>query len=83
MPIAKLTEKEEVKTKACEKNAMIAICYDYSSWMHIISMLWSMADAVSSGSCPILFKVLTLNENAVSSKQRSSRYCYMDALRGH
>ena len=31
------------------------------SWMHIMAMLWSMADAVSSGSCPILFKVLTLN----------------------
>ena len=29
--------------------------------MHIMSMLWSIADAVSSGSCPILFKVLTLN----------------------
>ena len=24
-------------------------------------MLWSMADAVSSGSCPISFKFLTLN----------------------
>ena len=31
------------------------------SYMHIMSMLWSIADAVSSGSCPILFKVLTLN----------------------
>ena len=26
-----------------------------------MSILWSNADAVSSGSCPILFKVLTLN----------------------
>ena len=31
------------------------------SWMHIMSMLWAMADEVSSGSCPILFNVLTLN----------------------
>ena len=29
--------------------------------MHIISMLCSTVDAVSSGSFPILFKVLTLN----------------------
>ena len=31
------------------------------SWMHIMFMLWSMADEVSSSSCPILFKVVTLN----------------------
>ena len=29
--------------------------------MHIMSMLQPMADAASSGSCPILFKVLMLN----------------------
>ena len=29
--------------------------------MHIMSILCSSADAISSGSCPILFKVLTLN----------------------
>ena len=29
--------------------------------MHIMSILFSSADAISSGSCPILFKVLTLN----------------------
>ena len=29
--------------------------------MHFMSILCSTADAVSSGSCPILFKVLTLN----------------------
>ena len=29
--------------------------------MHIMSILCSLADAISSGSCPILFKVLTLN----------------------
>ena len=31
------------------------------SYMHIMSILCSTADAVSSGSWPILFKVLTLN----------------------
>ena len=38
-----------------------SLCVYRCSWMHIMSMLWSMADAVSSNSCPILFKVLTLN----------------------
>ena len=31
------------------------------SCMHIMSMLWSITYPVSSGSCPILFKVLMLN----------------------
>ena len=38
-----------------------SLCVYLCSWMHIMPMLWSMADAVSSGSFPILFKVLTLN----------------------
>ena len=38
-----------------------SLCMYLCSWMHIMSMLWSMADAVSSDSCPILFKILTLN----------------------
>ena len=47
---------------------MAVSCYFISSlWRclcsctHTMSMLWSIADAVCSGSCPILFKVLTLN----------------------
>ena len=36
-------------------------CVYLFSWMHIMSMLCFMADAVSSGSYPILFKVLMLN----------------------
>ena len=31
------------------------------SCKHIMLMLWSIVDAVSPGSCPIIFKVLTLN----------------------
>ena len=38
-----------------------SLCVYLCSWMHIMSMLWSIADAVSSGSYPILFKILTLN----------------------
>ena len=38
-----------------------SVCVYLCSCMHIMSILCSPADAVSSGSCPILFKVLTLN----------------------
>ena len=37
------------------------VCVYLCSCMHIMSILCSTADAISSGSCPILFKVLTLN----------------------
>ena len=41
---------------------LISSVYVYlCSCMHIMSILCSTADAISSGSCPILFKVLTLN----------------------
>ena len=38
-----------------------SLCMYLSSWMHIMFVLWSMANAVISGRYPILFKVLTLN----------------------
>ena len=38
-----------------------SVCVYLCSCMHIMSILCSTADAISSGSCPILFKVLTLN----------------------
>ena len=38
-----------------------SVCVYLCSCMHIMSILCSSADAISSGSCPILFKVLTLN----------------------
>ena len=38
-----------------------SLCVYLCSYMHITSRLCSTADAVSSGSWPILFKVLTLN----------------------
>ena len=40
---------------------IFSLCVYLCSWMHIMSVLCSTADAVSSGSYPILFKVLTLN----------------------
>ena len=38
-----------------------SLCVYQWSWMHVMSILWSIADTVSSCSCPILFKVLMLN----------------------
>ena len=38
-----------------------SVCVYLCSCMHIMSILCSTADAISSGSCPILCKVLTLN----------------------
>ena len=38
-----------------------SLWYYLCSCMHTMSMLWSIADTVSSSSWPILFKVLTLN----------------------
>ena len=38
-----------------------SVCVYLCSCMHIMSILCSTADAVSSGSWPVLFKVLTLN----------------------
>ena len=46
-----------------ESYLISSLCVYLCSWMRIISMLCCMADAVSSGSCPILFKVLRLKVN--------------------
>ena len=48
--------------------------------MHIMSMLWSMADAVSSGSCPILFKVLTLNVAIRIVYLHFSNFCFLNSV---
>ena len=46
------------------------------SCMRIMSMLWSIADAVSSGSWPILFKVLTLNLAVCIVRLHFSNFCF-------
>ena len=52
-----------------------SLCVYLCSWMHIMSMLWSMADAVSSDSCPILFKFLTLNVTICIVRLHFSNFC--------
>ena len=44
--------------------------------MHIISMLGSIVEAVSSGSWPILFKVLTLNLAICIVLLHFSNFCF-------
>ena len=46
------------------------------SCMHIMSMLGSIAKAVSSGSWPILFKVLTVNVTICIVYLHFSNFCF-------
>ena len=47
--------------------------------MHIMSILCSTADAISSGSCPILFKVLTLIVAISSVCLHFSSFCRLSS----
>ena len=66
-PTAALTEFFHADTVASDHPLPVSwylissVCVYLCSCMQIISILCSSADAISSGSCPILFKVLTLN----------------------
>ena len=46
------------------------------SCMHIMSMLWSIAEAVTSGNLPILFKVQTLNVTVCIVVFHFSKFCF-------
>ena len=48
--------------------------------MQIMSILCSTADAVSSGNCPILFKVLTLNVAICIVCLHFSSFCYLSPV---
>ena len=52
-----------------------SLCVHLCSWMHIMSMLWSMGNAVSSSSCSILFKILTLNVTICIVCLHFSNFC--------
>ena len=45
-----------------------------------MSMLCSTADVVSSGSCPILFKVLTLNVAICIVCLHFNNFCYLSSI---
>ena len=55
-------------------------CVYLCSCMHIMSILCSTADAVSSGSWPILFKVLTLNVAICIVCLHFSSFCCLTSL---
>ena len=66
-PTAALTEFFHADTVASDQPLPVSwylissVCVYLCSCMHIMSILCSSAAAISSESCPILFKVLTLN----------------------
>ena len=56
---------------------LISLLWMYlCSCMRVMSMLWSITNEVSSGSCPILFKVLTLNVTICIVRLHFSKYCF-------
>ena len=56
---------------------LISLLWMYlCSCMHIMSMLWSIAIAVSSGSWPIQFQVLTLNVTICTLRLYFSNFCF-------
>ena len=57
-----------------------SVCVYLSSCMHIMSILCSTADAVSSGSWPILFKFLTLNVTVCIVCLHFSSFCYLSSV---
>ena len=66
-PTAALTEFFHADTVASDQPLPVSwylissVCVHLCSCMHIMSILCSSANAISSGSCPNLFKFLTLN----------------------
>ena len=56
------------------------VCVYLCSCMHIMSILCSTADAISSGSCPILFKVLTLNVTICIVCLHFSSFCGLSSV---
>ena len=57
-----------------------SVCMYLCSCMHIMSILCSTADAVSSGSWPILFKVLTLNVAICIVCLQFSSFCCLSSV---
>ena len=57
-----------------------SLCVYLCSWMYIMSILCSMAYAVSSCSCPILFKVQTLNVAICTVYLHFSNFCCLSSV---
>ena len=85
-PISIPTPPTEVLTVASVHPLPVAwylissLCVYLCSCMHIMSILCSTADAVSSGSWPILFKVLTLNVAICIVCLHFSSFCCLSSV---
>ena len=85
-PTAALTEFFHVDTVASVHPLPVSwylissVCMYLCSCMHIMSILCSTADAINSGSCPILFKVLTLNIAICIVCLHFSSFCCLSSL---
>ena len=56
---------------------LISLLWMYlCSSMHIMFILWSIAETLSSGNCPILFKILTLNVAICIVRLHFSNFCF-------
>ena len=86
LPTAALTEFFHADTVTSDHPLLVSwylissVCVYQCSCMHIMSILCSTADAISSGSCPILFKVLTLNVAICSVCLHFSSFCRLSSV---
>ena len=85
-PTASLTEFFHADTVTSDHPLPVSwylissVCVYLCSCMHVMSILCSTADAISSGSCPILFKVLTLNVTICSVCLHFSSFCRLSSV---
>ena len=85
-PTVKLTEFFHADTAASVHSLSVSwylissVCVYLCSCMHIMSILCSTANAVSSGSYPILFKVLTLNVTICIVCLHFSSFCCLSSV---
>ena len=85
-PTVALTEFSHVDTVASiyplpvSGYLISSLCVYLCSYMHIMSILCSTADAVSSTSWPILFKVLTLNVAICIVCLHFSSFCCLSSV---
>ena len=81
-PIVALTDFFHADAETNVHPLPVSWCLISSLWiyqcssMHIMSILWSISEAVNSGCCPILFKVLTLNVAICIVRLYFSNLCF-------
>ena len=85
-PIVTMTEFFHTDAVACVYPLPLSwylissLCVYICPLMHIMSILWSMADAVNPGSCPFLYKFLTLNVVIYIVCLHFGIFCYLSSV---